>query len=816
MIERIKRGKKVKQAKPKTPRTRKPADMSVEEWQIALRREFGREQDFKIKNLGPEPFFSEYALTNPKTERTYRLAIRGTAPGTNYCSCPDFAVNTLGTCKHIEWLLSKLLRKRGAKQAFKAGFHPAYSEVYLRYGAQRQVCWRAGTDCPVALTKLAGKFFEDDGVLRPGGYNDFDRFSLEAIGSGHEVRFYEDALGFIAQVRDETIRRRRVAAAFPEDRRERLINGLLKTKLFPYQQEGAFFAAMAGRCLIADDMGLGKTVQAIAAVEILAQTMGIQKVLVIAPTALKHQWKQEIERFSGRDAMVIEGLLTVRRRLYNEPSFYKVTNYDVVPMDLESICAWAPDLVILDEAQRIKNWKTRRAKIIKQIPSEYAIVLTGTPLENRLDELHSIMEFVDRFHLGPLFRFLDEHQVMNETGRVVGYRNLDKISKSLEQVLVRRRKADVLQQLPKRMDKQFFVDMTPEQADHHEGNAKMVGDIVTKWKRRGFLTEKEHLLLMCALQNMRMSCNSTYLLDKTTDFSVKPDETFLLIDELLESPENKIVIFSQWLGTHELLIRRLEGVKQPYAYYHGSLDHKARKQAIERFKKDPDCRILLCTDSGGVGLNLQEGSVVIIMDQPWNPAVLEQRIGRVHRMGQKRPVQVYHFISQGTIEHGMINVLRFKSAVFAGVLDGGDQDVFLDTAKAKRFMDTVSEVVNNTPDRMPSHEEPSPQADAVSDTVKEEETAPEAAKRAPAMPDPWQDVLSAGLDLFGKIAQALQPEKAAKTGTTGFLPPPENLLAKNDKTGAPELRIPLPDPDTMNRIAEVLEGLTGMLRNKRE
>ena len=815
MIQSKSRKKKIKTVAPRTPRTRKPANLSVEEWQVALRREFGREQSFKVKNLGTAPVFSEFALTNPKTERTYRVAIRGTDVGSNYCSCPDFAVNTLGTCKHIESLLAKLERKPGVKKAFKEGFHPAYSEVYLRYGAQRTVCWRAGTACPEALAILAKSYFGNDCLLRPEACSKFEEFSRRAVSSGHEVRIYDDALSFIAQVRDDGIRRRRIAEMFPQNGRARLMNKLLKVGLYPYQQEGALFAATAGRCLIADDMGLGKTIEAIAAVEILARTMGVQRILVVAPTALKHQWKQEVERFSSRDAMVVEGLLASRRHLYKAPSFYKIVNYDVVHLDLDAIVEWAPDVVILDEAQRIKNWQTRRAKVIKQIPSEYAIVLTGTPLENRLEELHSIMEFVDRFRLGPLFRFVHEHQHTDPTGRVIGYRNLDRISKTLDQVLVRRRKSDVLRQLPERTDKHFFVDMTPEQARHHEENAQIVAGIVAKWRRMGFLSDKDHLRLMIALQNMRMACNSTFLIDKETDFSVKPDECSLLLDELLEDPENKVVVFSQWLGTHELLIRRLDAVKRPYAYYHGSLDSKERKRAIERFKKDADCRILLCTDSGGLGLNLQEGSVVIIMDQPWNPAVLEQRVGRVHRLGQHRPVQVYHFVSQGTIEHGMLNVLRFKASVFAGVLDGGAKDVFLDKGNAKKFMETVADVVNNVPQAMPPHETPAP--DSATDAPPGEEPPSGIAKPAPAAPNPWDDVLAAGLDLFGKVAQALRPAESAHPDLVSQLRiAAASTLAKNDKTGAAELRIPLPDADTMNRLAKALGGLAELLRGQRE
>ena len=123
--------RKAKLKAKRTPRTRKPSEMSIEEWQVALRREYGRDQDFEYKNLGEEPIFSEFSVTNPQNSRTYRVAVRGAELGVNYCSCPDFAINTLGTCKHVEWLLAKLERKRGGKKAFREGFRPPYSEVYL-------------------------------------------------------------------------------------------------------------------------------------------------------------------------------------------------------------------------------------------------------------------------------------------------------------------------------------------------------------------------------------------------------------------------------------------------------------------------------------------------------------------------------------------------------------------------------------------------------------------------------------------------------------------------------------------------------------
>jgi SNF2 family DNA or RNA helicase len=400
------------------------------------------------------------------------------------------------------------------------------------------------------MCKLAKRYFDGQGFLKDGMEDRLESFIERVKRTGHEIRCREDVRDFVAQLRDQTERRNRIDREFPGANGSPLWKKLLNASLYSYQKEGALFAARTGRCIIADDMGLGKTIQAIAAVEILARAMGVERILVICPTSLKHQWKQEIERFSGRSAEVVEGLLTKRIAIYHSESFYKIVNYEVIHQDRKAIECWDPELIVLDEAQRIKNWKTRRAKSVKQLKSEYAIVLTGTPLENRLEELHSIVEFVDRFHLGPLFRFLAEHQETDPTGRVIGYRNLSKISHTLEPILVRRHKDTVLKQLPERLDKRYFLPMTEQQWSHHEENREIVGRIVKKWRRYGFLSEQDQRRLMIALQFMRMSCNSTYLLDPETDHGYKADEVVPCWKKSLEQQDAKVVIFSQWLGTH--------------------------------------------------------------------------------------------------------------------------------------------------------------------------------------------------------------------------------------------------------------------------
>ncbi|HCU24672.1 MAG TPA: helicase SNF2, partial [Deltaproteobacteria bacterium] len=696
--------KSKKTAVKKTPRNRKPEEMSLEAWQIALRKEFGRAQKFRLKNLGAEAFFSDFSVTNPQSGNTYRVAIRSLQTGMNYCSCPDFAVNSLGTCKHIEFTLGKLEKKTGGKKALAAGHRPSYSSISLRYGAERQIVFRPGREAPPAFLKIVSKYFGPDQLLRADAYARFERFLEEAksAADGHEWRCYEDALNFIAQRRDQAGLRERIDGLFPQGSRSAALEKLLKVPLYPFQKEGALFLAKAGRALLADEMGLGKTIQAVAATEILARAFGIEKVLIVCPTSLKHQWKQEIRRFTERSVEVLEGLTAARTARLAHESFYKIINYDVVHRDLPLLEKWAPDLIILDEAQRIKNWKTRAAQSVKRLPSEYAIVLTGTPLENRLEELHSIMQFVDRFHLGPLFRFLHEHQMTDEAGKVTGYRHLSKISESLKPILVRRTKGEVLKDLPGRLEKTFFLPMTPEQKQHHDENGEIVARIVQRWRRTRFLSEKDQRLLTAALQNMRMSCNSTYLLDDKSDFGVKADEAVAFLQDFFEKPETKAIIFSQWLGTHELILRRLKKQKWSHVFFHGGVAGPERPKLVERFKNDPQCRLFLSTDAGGVGLNLQNASAVVNMDQPWNPAVLEQRIGRAHRMGREGPVHVVNFVSEGTIEHGMLDLLAFKKSLFAGVLDGGEDSVFLGGSRLKKFMESVEKVTGNIPASSPA------------------------------------------------------------------------------------------------------------------
>lgn len=785
-------------------RQRKPEGMSLEQWQAALRREFGRSQAYQLENLGDHPVFSTFAVANPTTQRSYQVTIRPAVDGNGQshtsggadhcCTCPDFAVNTLGTCKHIEFVLGKLERRRDTKAVLRQPWQAPYSQVFVRYADRREVIFRAGGDCPPSIVKAMAPCCDDHGVLTDHGYARLPGAIAATRAAGHDLRVSDDAMEMIARVRDRAALRQRLDTAFPRGLTDSAMAKLLRVKLYPYQKQGALFAARAGRSLIADEMGLGKTIQAIAAAELLGQYGSVQRVLIICPTSLKHQWAHEIGKFSRRtdgDVQVVEGPLHVRKQAFACDGFYKIINYDVIHRDLEAIKQWSPDLAILDEAQRIKNWKTRAAMTVKQIDSPHAIVLTGTPLENRLEELYSIVEFVDRHRLGSMFGFLAEHQQVDESGRVIGYKHLDRIGKTLEPILIRRTKKQVLSELPQRLDKQLFVPMTPQQQAVHDENREIVARLVAKWRRYHFLSDADQRRLMVALQYMRMSCNSTYLCDHQSDHSAKIDEAEATLSDLLEERDAKIVVFSQWVGTHELLARRCGKRNWGHVMFHGGVPGPKRKNLIQRFREDNDCRLFLSTDAGGVGLNLQHAGAVVIMDQPWNPAVLEQRIGRVHRLGQKMPVRVVHLIARGTIEEGMLNIIGFKQSMFAGVLDGGAGEVFLGGTKLNSFMQSVEKATTTITPAMP------PEESMESGTDQPISASP---PQADPLQQAWSQFAAAAAALISPLAQALAASTSSPAGS-----PLQHLIAHDPTTGRPCLQLPLPNPQVLTHLAGLLQ-----------
>src|SRR2546428_2523864 len=317
----------------------------------------------------------------------------------------------------------------------------------------------------------------------------------------------------------------------------------------------------------ADDMGPGRPAQAFAACRALGHTAGVRGGLIIVPAALKPQWLREWQLFTDARADVVEGTPGQRRAAFEAcQRGFLLANYEQLIRDLEVVRDWKPDIVVLDEAQRIKNWATKTALTVKLLDPPYRLVLTGTPMENRLDELASIVEWVDNLALEPKWRLASWHttQVDGKT-EIGGARNLDTLRTRLAPCMVRRVRHEVLSQLPARTDTRIPIEMTAEQMDEHDALNMPIAQLLSRAKRRP-LTQAEFLRLMGLLTTQRIIANGLAQLrfeQIWPDLSriERPTESTLrglaspklvefreLIGQLALAEGRKVVVFSQWRG----------------------------------------------------------------------------------------------------------------------------------------------------------------------------------------------------------------------------------------------------------------------------
>ena len=801
-----------------------PPNMSLEQWQTLLRQQAAMKEQFGISKDTDTDERGCYRVANPSSHQIYKIVYRGEKSPWNYCSCMDFKSNQLGTCKHIEAV--KLWLNEHHMQADSA--LPPYTAVYLSYTQGRKVCIRIGSEKREEFLQLASEYFDSDYVLRPDCLYSFSTFLARARKLSDTFRCYQDVYQYISDIRDSRRREKLVEEKCTDTE----LDNLLQTMLYPYQKEGIRFAIRAGKSIIADEMGLGKTVQAIGTAEFFRREGLVDSILVLCPTSLKYQWKKEIERFTGAKAHVIEGGVNQRHAQYKAEEPYKIISYNSACNDIRMWGTIHTDLLIMDEAQRLKNWNTQISKAMRHIESDYTVVLSGTPLENKLQELYSIVQFVDQYRLGPYYRFVNFTTLMDETGKILGYKNLNVIGQQLKGVLLRRRKADVALQLPARCDKNLFVSMTKEQRVQHNECQYIVGQIVTKWRRMRFLSEKDRNRLLLLLSQMRMLCDSTYILDQKTRHDTKIDELLQMVDEMVENGEEKMVVFSQWERMTRLVCQELDKRGIGYANLNGSVPSIKRKELMDRFTDDPDCRVFVSTDAGSTGLNLQVASIIVNLDLPWNPAVLEQRIGRIYRLGQQRNVQVINFVSKDSIEERMLSTLNFKSNMAGGILDDGEDSVFFEDSKFNKLMETVEEVIVE-PEPVAedmAEEDPEETIAATSATEEQEEredkqqvfpfeeekgdfSADEKSeeknvsepktKQTESISENPQKLIEQGVSFLSQLADTLSsPEKTARLVDT---------LVKEDKdTGKATIEIPVADKESVTKMFQLFGKLMSL------
>ncbi len=780
----------------------KPDNMSLEEWQRTLRRQAAEREMLNVQAVDATLCPGEYRVTNPKSREEYKVVFRAENGTWNYCSCMDSKTSQLGTCKHLEAVKLKL---NGHPHVVNT---PSYSSVYLSYRNGRKDSLRIGSNHREEMELLAKQYFDSHSHLREEAFPIFDQFLSAAAHFDSDFRCYQDAIDFVVD-RRENIRRCKLVE---EKYNNEQLDILLDTQLYPYQKEGIRFAAKAGRAIIADEMGLGKTIQAIGTAELLLREGFVDNILIVCPTSLKYQWKREIERFTHREVLVIEGLHTRRIEQYKMPQPYKIVSYNSVCNDLKVLRRMETDMVIMDEVQRLKNWDTQIACAARHINSQYTVLLSGTPLENKLEELYSIVELADQFALAPYYKFRNDHILCDETGKVIGYQNLNTIKKRLQHIMIRRRKSDVHLQLPGRMDQNLFVPMTKEQREMHEEFKSGVAALVLKWKRMHFLSEKDRKRLLLLLSQMRMVCDSTFILDQQSRYDTKIDELMNILDSYLVGGNGKVVVFSGWERMTRLVAQELTQRGVRFEYLHGGIPSAKRKDLVNNFTDQPDSRVFLSTDAGSTGLNLLASSLIVNHYLPWIPAVLELRIARIYRIGQQRNIQVINLVSADSFEEQMIARLKFKSSLFEGALDGGEDTIFANDDKFKGIMslvadsveeDTSSGVLPCIPMEAPEETEvprkdltPSTQTSLFSEVSGESDLSDHSDLSDKPSSSPT-DLINQGTTFLSNLVQTLSsPEQTKQLLDT--------IVHEDPATGQTSIRIPVPDRQTVQNLFSLL------------
>jgi hypothetical protein len=760
---------------------------------LAERAERAKVEKMAVRTADPERPWTDYTVTNRTSGKSYRVALRGLEPGVSYCSCPDFRTNTLGTCKHILHVLKKVKRRFSPKE-LKQPYRRKHLAVVLRYAEDVTLRLLTPERMDEEVAKIV-KPLEDQAIV---DLHDLLQRLTRLQKLDQDVTVYPDAEEYIQQrligerLGEKTAAIRRDPAKHP------LRTGLLKVPLLPYQLDGVAFAAGAGRAVLADDMGLGKTIQGVGVAELLAREADIKKVLIVCPASLKSQWRNEIHRFCDRPVQLVSGAAAQRGSQYANACFFTVCNYEQVLRDILAIEPVKWDLIILDEGQRIKNWAAKTSVVIKGLKSRFALVLSGTPMENRLDELYSVVQFIDDRRLGPGFRFFNKHRVVDEKGKVLGYKNLGELRAALAPILLRRTRDSVKLELPPRTTEIVRIPPTDEQVSLHNAHMQVVASIT----RKKFISEMDLLRLQKALLMCRMAANSTFLVNKEEPgFSTKLDHLDDLFDELFAEEGRKVVLFSEWTTMLDLIEKLLHARKLDFVRLDGRVPQTQRQELVHKFQSDATCKLFVTTNAGSTGLNLQAANTVINVDLPWNPAILEQRISRAHRMGQTQPVQVFVLVTEDTIEENLLATIAAKRDLALAALDAESEVDQVNLASGMEELKSRLEILLGAKAHAPVDETQKRDSEEATKTLSE-------AHR--------QRVAAAGGELLGAAFHFL----GELVGQQDAAAPPQALVdnlragldscVDQDAEGKPRLTVTLPDRSALEGLAQTLAKLLGI------
>ena len=428
---------------------------------------------------------------------------------------------------------------------------------------------------------------------------------------------------------------------------------------FPYQIAGIAFLMPRHHALIADEMGLGKTVQVILSLRLLFQSGMIHNTLIVCPKPLVTNWSRELRLWAPDVPFeVLTGDTEQRQSMWHVSNCpVKLVNYELLTRDAAEIADEKVkfDIVVLDEAQRIKSYDSKTAQVVRSLKRDRSWAMTGTPIENRVEDLVNIFAFV-----APKCIPVDAPMKM--------------LASLTSDYILRRTKEMVAGDMPPRIIKDVHLELSPSQRASYEMAEK---EGIVQLNNMGDTITVQHVFEL--VMRLKQICN----FDLRTGQSTKLDQLVADMEEVAANGR-KAIVFSQWTQPLEIIAKALK-LYNPLLY-HGKVPHHSRQAILDQFKSDPSKHVILMSyGTGSVGLNLQFTNYVFLYDRWWNPAIEDQAINRAHRLGQKSSVFVSRFVTPGTIEARIAEILETKRALFQEMLDGNGPPPNLGLSEAEVF-----------------------------------------------------------------------------------------------------------------------------------
>lgn len=627
---------------------------------MAEREEKAKNEIFQLEFA--DNIYGEHFITNQQN-RTYKLTFYDFEKRQGYCSCPDHHTNKLGTCKHLIYAFNTFLNEH-ANKAIPAQEFP-FLEVFLHPLKEYRISWFYPGKLPAEIKKLVTTYFDEEQQISNKKLIEFQGFIREA----QKYKFIK--------IRPEVVEKidKAIELEMLLDLKSKTILNFdkLDVKLYPYQKEGVEFIVFNKGAILADEVGLGKTLQAIVAAQFKKECLNLNSVLIICPDSLIQHWEQEIQKAGGESCVVMKGAKDVndskiqRHWDYRVETYFNIIGFDDFASQSSVIESFTPDMLIIDEAQKISNFDSDLARIIRKIKRKHLLIITDSKPVNQLMQFYAMVGLIDNTVLTPLWEFSYQHCLFDSQvlDKITGYYNQENVERRIPSLLLRREKEDVIDQLQKINHLIVPVNFSSfRQAQHQKLVAEALFLLDKKLKTKfGWQNLAQLLMQMKSMASVVLTSKST----QTSSAKFVEFKHFLLEKINFVATSKKIIVFAEEEESRKQLHRFFKECRVPSEFLKPGLSDQEKQIVFERFEQHQGTSVLLLKE--GNYEQVPDSEVLIYFDLSLNRQAIDKRFAYLQQQSAAQPPLLVHFLSRDSIEYGIYQILQEKSSLFDEISD---------------------------------------------------------------------------------------------------------------------------------------------------